>query len=153
MMRRMSYCAAAICVILGSPHAASAQSEGFDSTAVAAAYHKLSGDTLDLEAAAQHSASVMRASNFDRPDAVKAEVARLRAMIGTADPAREFVISVNDNISEYDHDHGEFSIMLFQPGYFIPIDAFGQRYQLVFSNAERVRAIPMDKPRDRKSVV
>lgn len=145
MTRSMSCCAAAICVILGGPHAAGAQSEGFDSTAVAAAYHKLSGDTLDLAAAAQHSASVMRASNFDRPDAVKAEVARLRAMIGNADPAREFVISVNDNISEYDHDHGEFSIMLFQPGYFIPIDAFGQRYQLVFSNAERVRAIPMDK--------
>ena len=66
-------------------------------------------------------------------------------MIANADPSREFTISVNDNISEYDHDHGEFSIGLFQPGYFVPLEAFGQHYQLVFENAERVRAIPMDK--------
>lgn len=122
-----------------------AQSEGFDSTAVAAAYHKLSGDSLDLEAAAQQSAAVQRATTFDKPDVIKAEVARLRTVIANADPSREFVISVNDNISQYDHDHGEFSIGLFEPGYFVPLQAFGQRYQLVFSNAERVRAIPMEK--------
>jgi len=122
-----------------------AQSEGFDSTAVAAAYHKLSGDSLDLQAAAQQSASVQRATQFDKQDATTAEVARLRAFIANADPSREFVISVNDNISQYDHEHGEFSIGLFQPGYFVPLEAFGQRYQLVFANAERVRAIPMEK--------
>ena len=122
-----------------------AQIEGFDSTAVAAAYHKLSGDSLDLEAAAQQSPSVQRATNFDKPDAINAEVARLRTIVANANPEREFVISVNDNITEYDHDHGEFSIGLFQPGYFVPLEAFGQRYQLVFQNAERVRAIPMDK--------
>jgi hypothetical protein len=135
--------AACAALVLASP--ARAQSEGFDSTAVATAYHKLSGDSLDLQAAAQHSAAVQRATNFDRPDALSAEVARLRAAIANADPAREFVIRVNDNISEYDHDHGEFSIGLFQPGYFVPLEAFGQSYQLVFANAERVRAIPMDK--------
>jgi hypothetical protein len=144
-MRAISYCVIALCATFIVSHTANAQGEGFDSTAVAAAYHKLSGDTLDLEAAAQQSASVQHATNFDRPDAAKAEVARIRTMIANADPAREFVISVNDNITEYDHDHGEFSIRLFQPGYFIPIEAFGQQYQLVFSNAERVRAIPMDK--------
>lgn len=122
-----------------------AQSEGFDSTAVAAAYHKLSGDSLDLQAAAQQSASVQRATQFDKPDATTAEVTRLRAFIASADPSREFVVSVNDNISQYDHEHGEFSIGLFQPGYFVPLEAFGQRYQLVFANAERVRAIPMEK--------
>ena len=88
---------------------------------------------------------MQRATNFDRPNAAKAEVARLRALIANADPAREFVISVNDNISQYDHDRGEFSIGLFQPGYFVPMYAFGQQYQLVFANAERVRAIPMEK--------
>jgi hypothetical protein len=122
-----------------------AQSEGFDSTAVAAAYHKLSGDSLDFQAAAQQSVSVQRATQFDKPDATAAEVARLRALIANADPSREFVVSVNDNISQYDHEHGEFSIGLFQPGYFVPLEAFGQRYQLVFANAERVRAIPMEK--------
>jgi hypothetical protein len=142
-----SWILAAIAGVAASlaPCSALAQAEGFDSTAVAAAYHKLSGDSLDLDAAAQQSASVQRATNFDKPDAINAEVARLRAMLANADPAREFTISVNDNISEYDHDHGEFSIGLFQPGYFVPMEAFGQRYQLVFENAERVRAIPMDK--------
>jgi hypothetical protein len=124
---------------------AHAQNEGFDSTAVAAAYHKLSGDSLDLQAAAQQSPAVQRATNFDKPDAINAEIARLRTQLANANPAREFVISVNDNITEYDHDHGEFSIGLFQPGYFVPLEAFGQRYQLVFANADRVRAIPMDK--------
>lgn len=127
------------------PSVARAQNEGFDSTAVAAAYHKLSGDSLDLQAAAQESPTVQRATNFDKPDAINAEVARLRALIANANPTREFVISVNDNITEYDHDHSEFSIGLFQPGYFVPLEAFGQRYQLVFANADRVRAIPMDK--------
>ena len=145
MMKSIARCVAAIFALLGAASSARAQNEGFDSAAVAATYHKLSGDTLDLEAAAQQSATVQRASNFDRPDAAKTEVARLRTLIASADPAREFVISVNDNISEYDHDHGEFSIGLFQPGYFVPLRAFGQDYQLVFANAERARAIPMDK--------
>lgn len=124
---------------------AHAQLEGFDSTAVAAVYHHLTHDSLDLRAAAERSATVRRATNFDRPDAINAEMTRLRAVLENVNPVREFVISVNDNISEYDHEHGEFSIGLFQPGYFVPLEAFGQRYQLVFANAEHVRAIPMDK--------
>jgi hypothetical protein len=142
--------AAATLLVLALAGAARAQGDGFDSTAVAATYHKLSGDSLDLEAAAQHSEAVQRATNFDKPDAMKAEESRLRSVVSNADPSREFVISVNDNISQYDHDHGEFSIGLFQPGYFVPVQAFGQQYQLVFANAERVRAIPMDKARARE---
>ena len=53
MMKSIWCCAAALLGLLGAPRTAQAQSEGFDSTAVAAAYHKLSGDTLDLEAAAR----------------------------------------------------------------------------------------------------
>ena len=135
-------CAAASFVAVAQGRA---QAEGFDSTAVAAAYHKLSGDSVDLRAAAERSPSVQRATNFDRPDAIDAEVTRLRGIIANGNPDREFVISVNDRISEYDHEHGEFSIGLFEPGYFVPMQAFGQRYQLVFANADRVRAIPMDK--------
>lgn len=125
--------------------ASRAQAVGFDSTAVAAVYHHLTGDSLDLRSAAERSPAVQRATNFDRPDVIAAETTRLRSIVENANPAREFVISVNDNISEYDHEHGEFSIGLFQPGYFVPMEAFGQRYQLVFANAENVRAIPMDK--------
>ena len=137
MMKSIARCVAAIFALLGAASSARAQNEGFDSAAVAAAYHKLSGDTLDLEAAAQQSATVQRASNFDRPDAAKTEVARLRTLIASADPAREFVISVNDNISEYDHDHGEFSIGLFQPATSSRCERSDSDYQLVFANAER----------------
>jgi hypothetical protein len=143
--RAIAFAVSAAALVLFAAPAAHAQIAGFDSTAVAAVYHKLTGDTLDLRSAAERSPAVQRATNFDRPDAITAEVARLQASIDKVDPAREFVISVNDNISEYDHEHGEFSIALFQPGYFVPLQAFGQSYQLVFANAEHVRAIPMDK--------
>jgi hypothetical protein len=62
---------------------------------------------------------------------------------------REFVLSVNDRISEYDHDRGEFTIELFSPGSFVPLDAFGQRYQLVFANAAGAASIPVPREQAR----
>jgi hypothetical protein len=94
---------------------AQAQSDGFDPVDAALIYHKLTGEPLDLRAAAEQSDLVRRASNFDRPDAVKAETARLQAQLDAVDPQREFRIRVNDSISQYDHERGEFSIMLFAP--------------------------------------
>jgi hypothetical protein len=117
----------------------------FDPVPVALAYHKLSNDPLDFERIAASSDAVRRASNFDRPDAQKAEVARLQALLAAAQTAGEFTIQVNDNISEYDHDKSEFSIALFTPGSYVPLQAFGQQYQLVFANAERARVIAMAK--------
>ncbi|MCI0620603.1 MAG: DUF4852 domain-containing protein [Acidobacteria bacterium] len=122
-----------------------AQSEAFDQDAVVLTYHKITGEPLDLRAVAERSESVRRASNFDRPDALKAETARLEAQLTASDSSREFVITVSDSISQYDHDRGEFSINLFMPGYYVPVQSFGQQYQLVFANAESVRAIPMPK--------
>lgn len=118
---------------------------GFDKEAVVMTYHKLTGEPLDYQAIAEQSEAVRRVSNFDKPDAVKAEIARLQAEVAGTNPDREFVIRVDDSISEYDHDHGEFSIYLFRPGYFVPVDLFRQQYQLVFANAESMRAIPMAK--------
>ncbi len=122
-----------------------AQSDGFDQDGVVLTYHKITGEPLDLGAIAERSEAVRRASNFDRPDAVKAETARLQAQLNASDPSREFVIRVSDSISQYDHDRGEFSISLFMPGYYVPMQSFGQQYQLVFANADGVRAIPMPK--------
>jgi hypothetical protein len=124
---------------------AQAQAPAFDPVQVALIYHKLSGEPLDFELLAQNSDAVRRASSFDRPDAVKAEVARLRGLLAGASSSTEFSVRVNDNISEYDHEKAEFSVTLFQPGFFVPVEAFGYRYQLVFSNAEQARAIPMAK--------
>lgn len=126
-----------------------AQDTALDETAVAAVWHQVSGTPLDLERVAAQSDVVRRASNFDKPDATAAEVQRLRRMLDDLDVSRQFTVRVNDHISEYDHAAGEFSVRLFEPGYFVPLDAFGEQYQLVFANADRARAIAMPKDQAR----
>ncbi len=120
-----------------------------DETLVALTYHKVTGDSLDYQRAAGFAESVRRASRFDQPDAVKAEVTRLQAAVAAADPAREFTVQVRDNVSQYDHDRGEFSITLYEPGHYLPLQVFGEEYRLVFANAEAAHAIPMPKEQAR----
>jgi len=122
-----------------------AQNDGFDEEAVALTYHKVSGDPIDLARAAEQADAVMRASGFDRPDVVKAQMARLQDRLSAASAATEFVISVNTAFTQYDHELGEFSIQLFTPGHYVPLDAFRQQYRLVFANADRARRVPMPK--------
>ncbi|HEV8712555.1 MAG TPA: hypothetical protein VGX03_06980 [Candidatus Binatia bacterium] len=141
-IRNQSLCTALVLLLLSNLGWAQANP---DHEAIALAYHKLSGKPLDLEKLAAESQAVRNISNFDRPDAIKAEVARLQTLLAAADPGHEFVMRVSDNISEYDHNRGEFSIRLFEPGTYVPVNAFGQHYQLAFANAERAHAIPMPK--------
>lgn len=122
-----------------------AQTEAFDEEAVALAYHKVSGAPLDLERAAGQTTAVMRASGFDRPDVIKAQIARLQDRLAASSAATEFVISVNTTITQYDHDLSEFSVQLFTPGHYVPLDAFRQSYRLVFANADRARRMPLPK--------
>jgi hypothetical protein len=84
------------------------QSEGIDEEAVALAFHRISGEPLDVDVIAQRSPAVQRAPVFDRPDVLKAEVARLRGLLESASAAREFAITVSDRIGEYDREVGEF---------------------------------------------
>lgn len=128
-----------------SPAWAAAQDEGDDASRIALLYHRLSGDALDLRAVAERGDALRGVSNFDRADAVAAEVARLQAQLAGADTAREFVLRVSDRISEYDHERGTFGIELFAPGAYVPLRAFGQDYMLVFANAASARTIPMPK--------
>jgi hypothetical protein len=125
--------------------AALAQDGGLDPEQVALAYHRLSNEALDFARVADGSDAVRRASNFDRPDVLKAEIARLQGQLAAVNPAQEFTTRVNDHISEYDHTRAEFSITLFTPGYYLPVHAFGQEYQVVFANAGSLKAIPMAK--------
>lgn len=127
-----------------------AQSDAFDEESVALIYHKITGEPLDVRAVAEQSEVVRRTSNFDRPDVIKAETARLQQQLNAANPARSFVIRVSDSITEYDHSRGEFSIRLFTPGSYVPVTAFNQQYQLVFANAESARAIAMPKDQARE---
>lgn len=139
---------AALAILTVAP-AVRGQREGFDEEAVALAFHRISGEPLDVDVLAKRSPAAQRASGFDRTDVLKAEVARLRGLLESASAAREFVITVNDRIGEYDHESGAFPVELLTPGHFVPFQAFGQEYRLVFANADRARRIPMAKERAR----
>jgi hypothetical protein len=135
-------CAGLLALALGGVMAAQSD-DGFDPEAVALTFHKVSGDQLDTRAVAARSQAAMRATNFDRPDVIAAEQQRLDSQIGSMDAAREFTITIDDRITEYDRSSSQFSIELFTPGYYIPLEAFGQEYRVVFANAASARAIPM----------
>lgn len=137
---------AALALVLLSPGAAArAQGDALDSTRLALTWHKLTREPIDLRAVAERSDAVRRVSQFDHRDAVAAEATRLQSQLDAADPSHEFVVRVSDQISQYDHDKGEFSIGLFQPGSYLPIRAFGEEYRVAFANAERARVIAMPK--------
>ena len=131
-------------LMLPGPVSMAAQSDdGFDPEAAALTYHKVSRDQFDTRAVASRSQAAMRATNFDRPDAIAAEQKRLDAQVESMDPSREFTITIDDRITEYDRTSSQFAIELFTPGYYIPFEAFGQQYRIVFANAASARAIPM----------
>jgi hypothetical protein len=113
-------------------------------------FHKVSGTPLDTQAMAAQSQAAMRASGFDRPDVIAAEQKRLDAQLASMNPAQEFTITIDDRISQYDHNTGQFSIELFTPGTFIPLRAFNREYRVVFANAGSARAVPMPKDQARE---
>jgi hypothetical protein len=127
----------------------SAQSDGFDPEVVALTFHQVSGAPLDTQALASQSQAAMRASGFDRPDVIASEQKRLDAQLAAMNPAQEFTITIDDSISQYDHNTGQFSIDLFNPGTFIPVRAFNREYRLIFANASSARAIAMPKDQAR----
>jgi hypothetical protein len=120
-----------------------AQSDGFDADTLALSYHAVTGDALDTRAIATRSTAAMNATSFDRPKVIASEQARLDAAVAAMTATREFTLTVDDRITDYDHNSGQFAIELFTPGYFVPVQAFGQEYRIVFANAASARAIPM----------
>ena len=125
------------------------QAPELDEALVVLTYHHLTGDSLDYQRAAGFAETVRRASQFDQPDAIAAEVTRLREAVGAADVGREFTVQVRDYVSQYDHDKSEFSISLYEPGHYLPLQVFGEEYRLVFANAEAAHAIAMPKEQAR----
>ena len=130
--------------------ALSAQSDGFDDETAALTYHKVTGDRLDTQAVASRTPAALRATSFDRPDVVAAEQKRLDAQLASMDASREFTLTIDDRITDYDHANSQFAIELFTPGSYIPFRAFGQEYRLVFANAASARAIPMPREQARE---
>lgn len=118
----------------------------FDPEHVALAFHKVSGEALDLEGAARVMPAYYGAPNFDKPEVLSRLVGELEKSLEGTDAGQEFVIRVNnDSIGEYDHGLGEFSIGNFDKGTYVPFSAFNRNYKLVFANAEGSRAIRMTR--------
>lgn len=141
-MSRLGVGLAALCLAV----APAVQAQELDETLVVLTWYRLTGRTPDFDRAAGFAEPVRRASQFDRPETLRAEVTRLQSALQAADPGREFSVRVNDHVSQYDHDRGEFTIQLFTEGTYLPLRVFNEEYQLVFANAAGGRAIAM--PRD-----
>lgn len=108
-------------------------------------YHKLAGKAFDFDRNAAASVVVARASGFDRPDVLTQEIARQRAVFDAASDQIVFETDIQNSISDYDHDRGEFSVAVFEPGAYMPIYFNRQEYRVVFANAGQARAIRMPK--------
>jgi hypothetical protein len=141
--RCRALCLLALCFL--APRAARAQTGELDDRLVALTYHKVTGQPLDVDAAAARTDAARSATNFDRPDVIKAEAARLASELAAVDPKHEFVVRVGDNVSEYDHARGTFTIPLFTPGFYVIANAFGEEYRIAFDNGQAASTIPMPK--------
>lgn len=125
--------------------AATAHGAEFDTEQFVLTYHKVSGKPFDFDRHASLSPDVSRASGFDRPDVLRAETERLRAIHDAGTDKIEFAIDIQSSISDYDHDAGEFTVSIFEPGSYMPVQYNRQEYRVVFANAEQARAIRLPK--------
>ncbi|MEE3622984.1 hypothetical protein UCD39_03150 [Nitrospirillum sp. BR 11752] len=119
-------------------------------------YHKKSGDPLDVAGAAAGAKPVTTASHFDRPEAQKAEEARLRAAQATVDDSTPLVVLTNVTLGEYDRSAGQYTINDLLPGHYLSQIVFGRTYKIGFSNGAPVPLLlPMEEARkvDRQRVI
>lgn len=122
----------------------------FDPEQLALTYHKLAGKPFDFERYAGQSRAVAQASGFDRPDALKQEIARLRAVFDSASDQIVFETDIQNSISDYNHERGEFQVAIFEPGSYMPVQFNHQQYRVVFGNADLARALRMPKEEARE---
>ncbi|HNR23255.1 MAG TPA: hypothetical protein PKL49_09540, partial [Steroidobacteraceae bacterium] len=101
-------------LLLFAPLALAAERD-LDPEQLALTYHKLAGKAFDFDRHAAASRVVGQASGFDRPDVLKQEIARQRAVFDTASDQIVFETDIQNSISDYDHDRGEFSVAIFEP--------------------------------------
>lgn len=136
-------------LLLFAPLALAAERD-LDPEQLALTYHKLAGKAFDFDRHAAASRVVGQASGFDRPDVLKQEIARQRAVFDTASDQIVFETDIQNSISDYDHDRGEFSVAIFEPGSYMPVYFNRQEYRVVFANAAQARAIRMPKEEARE---
>ena len=99
---------------------------------------RLSGGVPDFEARALASPMVRKANEFDRAEAVAAEVARLNAIWSRLGDDPSIQITLRGGLGEYDATAGGFPINVFAPGTFITGTT-----PITFTNASAARIFPV----------
>lgn len=134
---------ALVAVALAANAWADEPAEELDPEVLVLTWHKISGAPFDFDRAVNFSPKMAGAPTFDRPDIIKAEKARIQAIIDAGSKEMEFATTVSDGIGQYDHERGEFPVNLFQPGVYLQYRLHYVDYRLVFANAGIARAIVM----------
>ncbi|MBM2578174.1 hypothetical protein JQC91_17845 [Jannaschia sp. Os4] len=106
---------------------------------------RLSGEVPNFEALARASPTVRSADEFDRADAVAAEVARLNELWSDFDEETAIQINLRGRLGEYDAGAGGFPLDVFAPGTFV-----GGSTPITYRNASdaRIFPVPSDQGRD-----
>ena len=140
--------------LVAASQAAPSQSAGntieFTDNYGALFYYKASKEPFDIAAAAAKSRSVQFASPIDRAKLQAAEEERIRKGLETVSTEQSLTVNVSVFISPYDPEKKEFSIDLFEQGHYIPVEAYGKDFQLIFENAESYRALKAQEADTRK---
>lgn len=118
-------------------------------------YGKVAGEPIDFTAIAQTAEAVRRAPQFEKANALAAEVARLEALHAAADPKETYWIRVGGRV-HYELEAERFRADLFDPGKFLhfslPVPHGSALFQstqrrISFANADAVRHIPVSRDR------
>lgn len=106
---------------------------------------KLSGEVPNFEAFARASPAVRAADEFDRADAVTAELARLNELWSSFDEETTIKINLRGRLGEYDAGAGGFPLDVFAPGTFV-----GGATPITYTNASaaRIFPVPVEEARD-----
>lgn len=144
---RLTLLLAATSLVAGTRGAGAAgadtQAEELDPEVLVLTWHKITNTPFDFDRAVNLSPKMAGPPTFDRPDIIKAEKARLQAILDAGSDKLEFTTTVSDGIAQYDHERGEFPVQLFQPGVYLNYRLNYVDYRLVFANAGIARAIVM----------
>lgn len=113
-------------------------------------YYKTSNEAFDIDAAAANAREVQTAGPFDKQKQQAMEADRIRKALAEVNGDRLLTISVITSISTYDQARQEFSIGLFEEGKYIPFNAYGRDFHLIFENAEAYRVLMLSETEARK---
>ena len=108
---------------------------------------KMSGGVPDFESLARQSPRVQRADEFDRAEALAAEVSRLNRVWSEFDGETAIQIDLRGRLGEYDPAAGGFPLDVFAPGAYV-----GGLTPVFYTNASAARIFPVSVEEGREMI-